>query len=345
MREDMTIYKKAILTGPRQLEIVESKLPELKENEVLVKVDTCCICTLEKRLYAGDLNIGYPITPGHEVSGTVAKTTSKNFEECDKVVLDLLHRCGECNFCRTGHSNHCVNKFKGSRGILGGFAEYIVVPSKEVFKINDDVSLETAALTEPLSDCIHSFMQSGLSPISRVLIIGSGTMGLLHLMILKKYGMNIFISDVDDKKLEVAKQLGATYLINPRNVDFKTAVMDITNSNGVNIVIVTAPGETPILQALDAVGVSGSIILYAASYPNIKTPIDINFIHYKEIKLIGSEGRTEKDFYKAVNFQNSNMLNLSPLISKRYSFANVTEALEASLDSSTYRVALKMGSY
>jgi len=186
----MSRYKAAAIVEPGKIELVEKELPALGDGEVLIKIKACGICTLEKRLYTGKMKIFYPIIGGHEASGEIIDPGDTHFKEGDRVVMDLLNRCGECHFCRTGHSNHCINQFKGRGGILGGFSEYIVIPSKEVYKINKEVPFDYATLTEPLSDCIHSCMQTHLSPEYKVIIIGAGTMGLLHLLIMKRYSCN-----------------------------------------------------------------------------------------------------------------------------------------------------------
>ena len=332
----------ASLREPGKFEIIEHELPPLQEGDVLVKIKACGICTLEKRLYTGAMKIFFPIIGGHEASGVVEESRSESMKPGDRVVLDLLNRCGECYFCRRGYSNHCVSKFKGRAGILGGFTEFIVLPSKEVFVINDRVPFNEGTLTEPLSNCIHSCMQTHLSPDHTVFIMGAGTMGLLHLLILKKYGIRAIISDVDEQKLETARECRADYTINAAKEDVPARIKEITGGSGCNAVLVTTPGKIPHQQAFDVVGVRGCICLYAANYPPIEISIDPNIIHYKEITLTGSESKTEKDFFKAVNFQNSRTLNLAPLISATFKLDDVQQALEASLNPSTYRVILEM---
>ncbi|MGV8120061.1 MAG: zinc-binding dehydrogenase [Candidatus Xenobiia bacterium LiM19] len=332
----------ASLREPGKFEIIEKELSPLQEGDVLVKIKACGICTLEKRLYTGAMKIFLPITGGHEASGVVEESRSDVLKPGDRVVLDLLNRCGECYFCRRGCSNHCASKFKGRAGILGGFSEYIVLPSKEVFAINDEVPFDEGTLTEPLSNCIHSCMQSHLSPDHSVLIIGAGTMGLLHLLILKKYGIRTIISDVDDRKLKTASECRADFIINSAREDVPARIKEITRGSGCNVVIVTTPGKIPTQQAFDMVGVRGCICLYAANYPSIELTIDPNLIHYREITLTGSESKTEKDFFKAVNFQNSRTLTLAPLISAKYKLDEVQQAFETALDPSAYRVILEM---
>ncbi|MDQ7822307.1 MAG: alcohol dehydrogenase catalytic domain-containing protein [Candidatus Eremiobacteraeota bacterium] len=338
----MKTCKAASLTEPGHIEIIDKELPSLHEGEVLVKIKACGICTLEKRLYTGALKIHYPLIGGHEASGVVEESRSSTLKPGDRVVLDLLHRCGECHFCRRGHSNHCVNRFKGKAGILGGFSESIVLPSKEVYRIEDAVPFDVATLTEPLSDCIHSCMQTHLSPEHRVCIVGAGTMGLLHLLILKKYGIHVIVSDIDGKKLKAAKECGANAVIDAGVEDMPEKIKELTEGAGCNVVIVTTPGSKPHQQALEAVAVRGCVCFYAANYPPIEITIDPNMIHYREITITGSESKTEKDFFKAVSFQNSGAFSMKPLISAKFRLHDIEKAIAASLDPSMYRVIVEM---
>ena len=114
----------------------------------LVKVKFCGICTLEQRLYKGDMKIYYPIVPGHEASGLVEEIGSavhSGLSVGDRVALDMIYRCHSCYYCRTGQSNLCENRF--SRGLkpLGGFSEYVAVKASQVFSVEDGISLEEAA--------------------------------------------------------------------------------------------------------------------------------------------------------------------------------------------------------
>ncbi|MCD4784891.1 MAG: alcohol dehydrogenase catalytic domain-containing protein [Candidatus Eremiobacteraeota bacterium] len=338
----MRKYRAASLLEPGKIEIIEKEISPLEPGDVLIRIKACGICTLEKRLYTGAMKIFYPIVGGHEASGVVEESRSNALKPGDRVVLDLLNRCGECRFCRSGQSNHCINQFKGKAGVLGGFSEYIVLPSKEVYKIDEKVPFNEATLTEPLSDCIHSCMQAGLSPENTVFVMGAGTMGLLHLLILKKYGIRSIISDLDEKKLETAKDCGADFIINAGNEDVSKKIKEITGGMGCNVIFVTTPGKAPLKQAFDLVSIKGCICIYAANYPAIELCIDPNIIHYKEIKITGTESKTEKDFFKAVGFQNSRSMNFSPLISATFKLNEINDAIKASLDPSTYRVIIEM---
>lgn len=138
----------ALLLGPGKMEIQQRDVPEVRPNEVLINVKACGICSFERRLYTGEKKIGYPVVPGHEASGVVVRVgeaVRRPLKSGARVALDLLNRCGECEYCRTGRGNLCEYMYKGNTNLLGGFGEYVSVPSEQVFEIGDAVSFEEAA--------------------------------------------------------------------------------------------------------------------------------------------------------------------------------------------------------
>jgi threonine dehydrogenase-like Zn-dependent dehydrogenase len=332
------------LVEPGRVDVVEKKTPRPAWGEVLVRIKACAICTLERRLFTGAQKIDYPIVFGHEVSGVVeeiGKGVLSDFKPGDPVVLDLLNRCGECIYCRTGRSNQCANKFDSRLPVLGGMAQFVARSAREVFAIHPEVGFLKASLTEPLSDCVHSLMRTHLSPEMKVLIIGAGTMGLLHLAIVKHYGMFCAVSDVNAGKLEVASRLGADYVIDASREDPEEALRAM-GIEGFAVAIVTAPGKEAVEEAMQLAGKLGTIVFFSANPNGIKIELDPNFVHYKEITITGSEGRTEKDFYQAVSMQNSRRLRLEGLISGVFSIDEAQRAMEVSLDPAFYRIIVAM---
>jgi threonine dehydrogenase-like Zn-dependent dehydrogenase len=333
------------LVEPRLVRVTEKDIPSPGHGEVLVRIKACAVCTLERRLFTGEQKLPYPLVFGHEVSGVVeeaGKGVLGDFQPGEPVVLDLLNRCGECPFCRTGHSNQCINKFNPGLPVLGGMAQFVSRPARQVFRIDKEVGFLRAALTEPLSDCVHSLMCTHLSPEKKVMVVGAGTMGLLHLAIIKHYGMFCAISDVSAAKLEVASRMGADCTIDISREDVVETLREKAEQDGADVVIVTAPGKEAVDEALQVVGTLGTIVLYSANPEGIKVILDPNIIHYKEITITGSEGRTEKDFFQAVSMQDSRDLRLEELVSAVLSIDEAQRALEISLDPSLYRVIMAM---
>ncbi len=341
----MASMKVVELIEPRRILVRDAEIPRPGRGEVLVKVKACAVCTLERRLFTGEQKMAYPVIPGHEVSGVVEEVGEGVFSDYrpgDTVVLDLLNRCGECSFCRRGHSNQCENMFGPGLPVLGGMAQYVARPAREVFRIDAGVGFLKAALTEPLSDCVHSLGRARLSPEMKVFVIGAGTMGLLHLAVIRHYGMDAAISDVHAKKLELAARMGADLCVDITAEDPREALRARGGMEGADVVVVTAPGKEAVEEALRLVGTMGTVVLFSANPAGVKVELDPNVVHYREITVTGSEGRTEKDFYQAASLQNSGDLPLDGLVSAVIPLEEAQKAMEMSLDPSLYRVIVAM---
>ncbi len=332
------------MSEPGRVAIREKDKPRPARGEVLVRIKACGICSLEKRLYKGEVFMPFPMVPGHEASGVVEEVGEgvfSDFSMGDHVVLDLLHRCGECYFCRTGHSNQCENMFKPGMRVLGGMSEYLCCPSKQVFKIRKDVGFILSTLTEPLSDCIHSLMRTHLSPEKSVLIIGAGTMGLLHLGICKYYGVLTLVSEPSIERRDLAARLGADFLLGAEE-DIRKALKEHAGLEGCDIVIVTAPSPGALREGLDSLRNLGTMVIFSSYPEGTAIELDPNHIHYKEITITGSESRTERDFLQAVTIQNSKDLTLKPLISSVLPLEEAPSAFEMALLPGSYRVVLAL---
>lgn len=335
--------KAAVLTAPEKLELREVPTPVPGRGEVLVKLKYCGICTLEQRLFTGAMKIHYPIVPGHEASGVVVQAGELLYGEVKPgtpVALDLVTRCGECFFCRVGQSNLCLNRSQDGRKVLGGFAEYITVLSKQLFPIPAEVPLAEAAFAEPVACCIRSLKKIGLALAEDLLVIGAGPMGLMHLMVALCLGARVFVSDPDRSRLELARRLGAFLTIDPRQEDLPGIIKSHTEGRGVDACIVTSPAHEALQSAVEAISKNGRINIYTSYDDKPALPVDANTVHKNEQLITGSEGRTEHDFLQAVRLICFRKVNVAPLISAYTSFEGIEEGVRAAMTPKTYRVLL-----
>jgi L-iditol 2-dehydrogenase len=333
----------AVLTAPRTIEIQELETPNAGRGEVRVRLKYCGICTLEQRMYTGEVRIHYPIVPGHEASGIVDQVgddVPSDLRPGMPVALDLVHRCGECFFCRTGQSNLCVNRYKNGRGVLGGFAEYKVVDSKQVFAVPESLPLQEAAFAEPVGCCVRSLKKIGLSLSEELLIIGAGPMGLMHLLVARCFGARVFVSDPDPRRLAQAASLGADLTIDPAQADLKGIVKEQTGGKGVDACVITSPAAAALQSAIDAISANGRINIYTSYNNKPLLPIDANTVHRTEALITGSEGRTEKDFLQAVRLLAFGKVQVGSLISRLAGFGDIEQGLRDAISPETYRVLL-----
>jgi 2-desacetyl-2-hydroxyethyl bacteriochlorophyllide A dehydrogenase len=338
--------KAGVLTAPEQIEIREIEKPGIGSRDVLVRLKYCGICTLEQRMYTGQMKFHYPVIPGHEASGIVeqigegVEQLRTDLKPGDRVALDLVSRCGECYYCRTGASNLCENRFKDGKRILGGFGQYRVVSSKQVFPVSEALPLEAAAFAEPVACCIRSLKKIGLSLAEDLLIIGAGPMGMMHLMVGLCMGSRIFVSDPDAERLKVASRMGAYLTIDPVREDLPGIVRAQTEGRGADACVVTSPAGAALQSAFAATAPNGRINIYTSYSEKLPLPTDANSIHHSGILVTGSEGRTEEDFLQAVRLLDFGKVDVRSLISRKVSFSGLVEGIEAAMSVSTYRVLL-----
>jgi len=307
--------KAALLYGLNDLRVVEVDKPIIKSDEILVEIHKCGVCPTDIRKYrAGSNRIKYyPFNLGHEWSGVVVEKgkDTAGFDVGDRVVgMDFR-----------------------------GYAEYAVISQKKldkklVVKIPEDLSYEKATLFEPLADCLHSIQDKAkVKPGDWVAVLGGGSMGLLHLMVLKNMGCHSILIEILPERLNIARSLGADVLINPQTEDPISHIRELTNGNGVDSAIVSIGIPVLISQGLEIVKEGGSVILFGGTADTTGVEIDINTIHYREINLVGSAGlgrpssqRNVGLLDKAIELLTQDNLPAEQLITHRFSLDDIEEA-------------------
>ena len=338
--------KAGVLTAPERIEIQAVDKPKIGGRDVLVRLKYCGICTLEQRMYSGQMKFRYPVIPGHEASGVVeeigeeVKILRDDLKPGTTVALDLVSRCGECYYCRTGASNLCLNRFKDGKRVLGGFGEYRAVSSKQVFSVSEELPLEEAAFAEPVACCIRSLKKIELSLSEDLLIVGAGPMGMMHLKVGQCMGARIFVSDPDKERLRAASEAGAYLTIDPTREDLPALLCAHTEGRGVDACVVTSPAEAALQSAFAGTAAGGRINIYTSYNEKVPLPTDANTIHKAEILVTGSEGRTEEDFLQAVRLLVFGKVKVSALISRRVPFSGLEAGIKAAMTAKTYRVLL-----
>ncbi len=330
------------LTKPGHIELREVPIPPLGEEEVLVKVAYCGICTLEQRLYTGEREIHYPLIPGHEASGIVVKVGSKvmtDVKEGEPVALDLVNRCYACGPCLKGNTNLCENRFKSGQRVLGAFSEFVAVKPHQVHSVAPSLPLEEAAFSEPLACSIRSLKRARLSLGDNLLISGAGTMGLLHLKLAKIMGLKPIVCDPDENRLAVAQEGGAL-TFTPEECG--AGIKEVTDGRGVEASIVTTVATQAVEVAIESLTANGTLLLYTSYGGEKFYPFDLNAIHQRELTITGSEGRSGEDFYQAVRLLSNGTIETTDLITNIYPLSGAEEAFKEALLPSSYRILIKM---
>lgn len=340
-------YKVAIITGEREIEIAEKPLRQPQGSQVLIKVDSCAICTLEQRLFNGVMK-RYPFAGGHEASGTVVAVGEKvrNLKAGDKVAPRMLTSCGECYYCRSGHENQCVISFKADIhegvGGPGGFSEYMMLDAKALYKMADDLDLTYAALTEPLACCVHSISNANIELGNDVVVIGVGIMGALHIQLAKMRGARVIASEVDEARLEIAGKMGADILINSKEVNAIEKVKELTEGRGADVVFCAAAISQLAADSIQMAGKVGRVVMYSSFHPDKPIDLNVNIVHSTEMNITGAVNANTRDFQVAAKLLSQKMVDPSLLISEIVPLENIEYAFERATDPKTYRVVVKI---
>lgn len=343
------MMKVIAVTGERRTEVVQAPLPEPLPGEVLIKIDTCLICTWEQRIYTGNGGTPIPFVPGHEASGTIARVpegTVTSFREGDRVVFKTLNHCGHCSYCYQGHTNQCTGTAKkqrfGEMAGSGGMASFIALDVSKVFPVDPSLDPVHAAFAEPVACCVHSIERAELNLGDSVVVIGAGIMGQLHAILARLRGCRVIVIEPDPIRRGLALKLGAHEGIDPAAGDPVQAVLDLTGGEGVEAVFSTVTRSAVAASAVGMVRKMGTIVLYGSFHPNEPVSLDPNAVHYREYVITGSYSPSTRDFFRAVRLLSLRLVDPSPFISETWSMDRSREAFEASLRPDTYRVAIRI---
>ncbi len=335
--------KAAVLSGPGRMEIRDVDDPVMEKDEILIKLKSCGICTLEQRLFTGAMKLHYPLVGGHEAAGEiveVGKAVIGSFSPGTKVALDLVTRCGECYYCRIGKSNLCSNRFNPGQRMLGGFAEFIAAKPNQVYALPTGLSFDEAAFTEPLSCCVHSLKRLKVAMTEDLLIVGAGVMGLLHLLVARCMGLRTTVCDPDASRLEIARALGADFTVNPRTTDLSSFGRENTDGLGWSSCVIASPAPEALKEAVASLAKCARLNIYTAYEGEMTVPIDATAIHRQELTVTGTEGRLSEDFFQAARLLSFGKVKVDALISGRTSFSTIEQGFREAISGHAFRIIL-----
>jgi len=344
----MEKMKAAFFYGKEDIQIHKINIPEIEQDEILIKIRVCGICGSDVRSYYKGVEGRYkiPVILGHEVSGEVFKIREEidGFAIGDRVVVAPIYGCGKCSFCLSGQENLCKDVAIFGCNLDGALAEYMKIPAQAIqrgvlVKIPDELSDEEAVLIEPFSCCLHGILRANVEPGDTVVMIGAGPIGLAHLTLLKILGSGkVIVSDIVNKRLERAKNFGADVTVNSKEGNLSLKVKELTKSKGADSVIVAAPSKEAVEEGLKIVRRGGRIVIFGGCPANSLIQIDPNLIHYSEITVTGSIDSTIDDFRRTV--QLISQVNLKPFITHRFPLEEVRQAMQVMRDKKGLKVII-----
>jgi L-iditol 2-dehydrogenase len=261
-----------------------------------------------------------PMIMGHEFSGVIEKLGEgvSGFAPGDRVTAYPMFFCGDCPPCRERNVHLCINRrFLGVMDVNGAMADSVCVPAKCCFRLADGVSFEVASLMEPLAVAYRAVNRAGRDRIAgkSVFLVGTGTIGLLSLACAGMHGpARMIVSDLSDARLELAKKMGASNVINPSREDAAGAVRRLTDGLGADTAFEAVGAAPTVQQAMAGLRQGGTAVWIGNNKPMIE--INMQEIVTRELTVFGTYLYNFEEFKLVVNLLNSGKLDLSPIISK-----------------------------
>ncbi|MGQ4875276.1 MAG: scyllo-inosose 3-dehydrogenase [Promethearchaeia archaeon] len=338
-----------------EVRVIEKEKPQIKPNEVLIKVKRCGICGSDVHMYQTyeDGYIYYPgltafpAVLGHEFAGEIIevgekafnKRTNELYEVGEPVTVEEMVWCGECRPCCDGFPNHCERLQEIGFSIDGAFAEYIAVPAKLCWSLKklenkyDDI-FKIGSLVEPTSVAYNAVIErgGGIRPGQNVVILGAGPIGLAAAKILKFAGAAIcIVSEPDPNRAKLAKKMGADCIINPTKESFVEKVKEYTDGEGAALYL-EATGLPHIVAEdiqnaiWECRSVNSTVVIVARAEQRM--PVCGEYFQVKRSKIVGAQGHSGHGTFPNVISCMAAGMDMTPMITKEISLEEVPENLK-----------------
>ena len=306
--------------------------PTIGHNDVLARVRRTAICGTDIHIFKWDdwasRTIPVPIAVGHEFCGEIVAFGSevKGLEIGDRVSAEGHVTCGVCRNCRAGRRHLCMNTVGIGVNRAGAFAEYIAVPAFNVFKLPDAISDDMAAILDPLGNATHTALSFDLVG-EDVLITGAGPIGIMAVAIARYAGArHVVITDVNDYRLSLARQMGATLALNITDGSIDQTMQDLGMEEGFDVGMEMSGNPTAFRDLLRTMHHGGSVALLGI--PPDDTVIDWTQVIFKGLVIKGVYGREMFETWYKMSSMLQSGLNIDPIITHHFPVSAYQEAFE-----------------
>ncbi|MBM4763636.1 zinc-binding dehydrogenase [Bacillus sp. B15-48] len=340
-----THAKAAVLKGKEKIEIMEFPIPEIGSNDGLLHIESCGVCGLDSEgfLFGGNAVFNLPCIIGHEIVGYIDEIGPEaekrwNVKKGDRVIVEEYVPCGHCDPCLTGNYHLCFDLRYGAMDInhektalWGGFAEYMYLhPNSIIHKVNEKTPADLLTLFIPVSNGVHWVQEVGETTVGDTVVIqGPGPMGLGSVIGAKEAGAGTIIVtglEKDKHRLEIAKEMGADYVLYADKQDIVEEVSRITNGKMADTVINAATSPIQFKTALDLAGYHG-VIVHSGTDHLLTDEVMSSKITWKLLTVKGVLGRPKKAVGVALKLIESERYPLKKMITHDFDIAETYEAV------------------
>lgn len=319
------------ITGSSEMRVIEMEKPVVAPGQILVKIEYVGFCGSDLNTYLGrNPMVKLPVVPGHEVGAVVEEigegVPEGLFAKGMSVTLNPYTNCGKCASCRNGRVNACEHNETLGVQRNGVMCEYAVMPWQKVIPA-PSMSSRDCALIEPMSVGFHAVSRGQVVDNERVMVIGCGMIGMGAIVRASLRGATVIAVDLDDEKLELARKVGATYVINSKTENVHERMLQLTDGLGADVVIEAVGSPATYVMAVDEVGFTGRVVCigYAKSPVEFQTKLFVQ----KELDIRGSRNALPADFRAVINYLQTGVCPIDKLISR---IAEPEEAAAAMAD-------------
>ena len=319
--------KSLVLQALGRLELVETAIPDIQPDELLIRTGAATICTSDiNDIRENPFGIQLPAILGHEAAGTVAAAGAavRGFKVGNRVATHPVHPCGTCQPCRDGLGHLCLNLEHFGLNLPGTFAEYYIVRQDRLRLIPNEVDFPVAALVEPVCVCLEALAQARVHAGQNLLILGDGPFGVLMTRLAARLSLkNVVIAGTFDSRLAFAHNAAQ---VNISRIEDRPAAMRIpTEGQGFDAAILAVGSERALRDGLKCLKPRGRMVVFSA-LPG-PTPVDLFTVHIHELEIVGACSDQDQ-FDEAVRLLSDQALALGELVTHRFSLDQYRQAFE-----------------
>lgn len=318
---------------PGEIKVVQIDKPVAGQGEVLVKINYVGFCGSDLNTYAGkNPMVKLPVIPGHEIGAvieSVGEGVPEHLQPGISCTINPYTACGSCPSCRNNRPNAC--QFNQTFGVQrdGAMCEYLVVPWSKVIP-DKEISPKDFALVEPMSVGFHAIARAEVTDLDKVMVIGCGMIGVGAIVRAALRGAQVIAVDVDDKKLELARKLGAKYTINSKTEDVHERLQTITNNAGPDVIIEAVGAPMTYQMAINEVAFTGRVI--CIGYAKTEIAFETKYFVQKELDIRGSRNAMPEDFRAVMEYMKRGTCPNEELISGIFKPEDAEKAMKFWMD-------------